>query len=253
MSIAFGLIGRHLGHSFSKGYFESKFRELRIVGEYSNYELPVIDGFRELRKRRPDLRGVNVTIPYKQSVIPFLDMLDPVAEDVGAVNTVLFESGRAIGFNTDVIGFRDSLMEFYDEPPGGKALVLGTGGASRAIAYVLEHFFQFDAVDHASRNPRAAHHRGYPELKEEGLQAYRLIVNTTPVGMAPNQDVCPDLPYETLGSSHYLYDLIYNPEETCFLRTGRSYGAHVQNGMDMLIRQADASYAIWTEGLGIIS
>lgn len=247
MNLNFGLLGKKLGHSFSQAYFTNKFREENIPGTYQNFELPSIDDFPDLLRLQTDLRGLNVTLPYKTEVIPFLDDLSEISEKVGAVNTIRIENGTTKGFNTDVIGFRDSLMEFYDEDPGGKALILGTGGASKAVHYVLMHFFQFDEVCFASRNPSQPEHIAYGEINEVGLQDYQLIVNATPVGMYPEQGDFPDLPYETLGRKHYLYDLVYNPDETEFLKKGRLRLCKVTNGMDMLIRQAEASWRIWTE------
>ena len=247
MKLDFGLIGKKLSHSFSKSYFTNKFREEGIHGEYHNFELPRIEDFPSLLKMHDDLRGLNVTIPYKSSIMDYLDEVSETSRKVGAINTIQVRNGWTKGFNTDVVGFRDSLMEFYREDPGGNALILGTGGASKAVVYVLEHFFQFEEVRFASRNPSQDDHISYPVLNEEGLKDFRLIVNATPVGMYPEQGEFPDLPYDSLGQGHYLYDLIYNPGETEFLKKGRLRHCHVLNGMDMLIRQAEASWRIWNE------
>ncbi len=247
MKLDFGLIGKKLSHSFSKSYFTNKFQEEGIEGAYHNFELPSIDGFPDLLEVHDELRGLNVTIPYKTEVIPYLDEVSEIAEAVGAVNTIRVKNGETKGFNTDVVGFRDSLLEFYKELPGGKALILGTGGASKAVLYVLEHYFQFDEVRFASRNPSSPDHISYPELNDTGLDDFRLIINSTPVGMYPEQGQFPHLPYETLRRDHHLYDLIYNPGETEFLRKGRERNCRTVNGMDMLIRQAEASWRIWSD------
>lgn len=247
MRLEFGLIGKKLGHSFSQSYFTNKFQEENIAGTYNNFELATIDDFTGLLRLQDNIKGLNVTIPYKTEIIPFLDELSSIATAVGAVNTVKVANGKTKGFNTDVIGFRDSLMNFYDEDPGGKALILGTGGASKAIHYVLNHFFQFDQVNFASREPSSPEHIEYAQINEEGLQDYQLIVNATPVGMYPEQGDFPDLPYHSISRDHYLYDLVYNPEETEFLKRGRVARCKVMNGMEMLMRQAEASWRIWTE------
>lgn len=247
MNLDFGLVGKKLSHSFSKSYFSNKFQEEKLPYTYHNYELSDASDVRGLIRVHEDLRGFNVTIPYKTDIIPFLDDLSPVAEKINAVNTVLVQNGQLKGFNTDVIGFRDSLVSFYDEDPGGKALILGTGGASKAVVYVLEHFFQFDEVRFASRTPSHPDHLSYGEINETGLEDYALIVNATPVGMFPEQGEFPDLPYASLSRKNYLYDLVYNPDETIFLQKGRIQHCHIKNGMAMLIAQAEASWEIWMQ------
>lgn len=246
MTKQYGLLGRTLGHSFSRNYFTEKFKELSVDAEYRNFEIQEIASVRELLHIYPELAGFNVTIPYKSDIIPFLDEVEEMAATIGAVNTVLVDEGRMLGFNTDVIGFRDSLAQFYPEGPGGNALVLGTGGASKAVVYVLEHFFAFDRVDVVSRNPSGSL-LGYEQLHETGIGDYRLIINTTPVGMVPHEKEELPLPWRTLRRGQYLYDLIYNPERTPFLQHGERHGCHTLNGMDMLIRQADAAWEIWSE------
>lgn len=248
MKFDFGLIGKKLGHSFSKSYFTNKFREENISGSYHNFELQDISHFPALLETHTELRGMNVTIPYKMEIIPYLDEVSDTVKKVGAVNTIRVDVDGLKGFNTDVVGFRESLLEFYDEDPGGNALILGTGGASKAVVYVLEHYFQFDEVRFASRNPTSGDHISYPELNEKGLKDYRLIVNATPVGTYPELGAFPNLPYDTLTRHHYLYDLVYNPTETEFLKKGRQRHSKVINGMDMLVKQAEASWRIWTEG-----
>ncbi|HHG83886.1 MAG TPA: shikimate dehydrogenase [Bacteroidetes bacterium] len=242
----YGLVGKKLDHSFSRTFFTEKFRQEHLKGIYLNFELPEIDNLPALISTHPDLLGFNVTIPYKKDIIAYLDRLSPISRAVGAVNTVKVErDGRTHGYNTDVIGFRDSLNQFYEAAPGGKALILGTGGASLAIDHVLQHYFQFDEIWYASRNPQQENHLAYAQVHETGLYDYRLIVNCTPVGTAPNIGDAPDLPYATLSKENYLFDLIYNPEKSKFLLNGQHQGAHIKNGMDMLVMQAEASWDIW--------
>jgi shikimate dehydrogenase len=244
MSALYGLIGRKLGHSFSEGYFNEKFKTLGIDAEYRNFELVEIQDLEEMIDLYPQMAGFNVTIPYKTSIIPFLDEVESVAAAVGAVNTVWVDEGRLLGFNTDIIGFRDSLTEFYPEGPGGNALILGNGASAKSVGYVLEHFFAFDRIDVAARNPVLG------QIAIEGLSGpefgqYRLIVNTTPVGMHPHDSLQLPLPWRNLNRNQYLFDLIYNPERTRFLQHGEAQGCKVRNGMDMLVRQADAAWEIW--------
>lgn len=250
MNPQFGLIGKHLGHSFSKDYFTGKFREMRLRASYQNFELDSIENLPSLLEAEPGLLGFNVTIPYKTSILPFLTELSPIAQAVGAVNTVKVDGDRLVGHNTDVIGFRDTMSRFYQAPPGGKALILGTGGASKAVAHVLTRYFSFDEVLFASRKPQNGRHLSYADVNRMGLEAFPLVVNTTPLGMAPNTDF-PQLPYDTVGSSNHFYDLIYNPPETTFLALGKLQGARTMNGMDMLIGQAEASWDIWKEGMQV--
>jgi shikimate dehydrogenase len=245
MTALYGLIGKQLGHSFSRGFFSEKFHNEHIDAVYENFELAQIDAFTALRTAHPNLRGVNVTIPYKEAIIPYLDALSPNAQAVGAVNCIDFRDGLAVGYNTDVIGFRDALAEVYGAGPGGKALILGTGGAAKAVAHVLHHYFEFDAVHFATRNPQGADQFSYAQLAQSGLQGYRLIVNTTPLGMFPAVDASPDLDIATLDRDCLVFDLIYNPEETQLLAAARAHGCPTQNGLDMLMRQAEASWKIW--------
>lgn len=241
----YGLIGKKLGHSFSHEYFNEKFHEEHINAVYLNFELRDVEEIGEVLVKHPELRGFNVTIPYKEKIIPSLHSLDEIAAGVKAVNTVCIElDGTLSGYNTDVIGFRDSLADFYDEGPGGKALLLGSGGASKAVEFTLEHFFEFEQIDVASRKARRGY-VSYENLHSEGLSAYQLIVNCTPLGMAPYPETFPDLPYDSLKPGTYLHDLVYNPEHTEFLNKGRAAGCHVKNGMEMLILQADAAWKLW--------
>lgn len=237
------LLGRHLQHSFSPGYFSRKFEAEGIEGyTYGIMEIPVIEEFPEALRQRPGLTGLNVTIPYKQEVIPYLAKLDETAAAVGAVNTIRFSEEGLIGFNTDVIGFRRTLEGFIPADFGGKALILGTGGASKAVRFVLEKMgipFKF-----ISRQPLEDGFT-YEEADEEVLEGHHLIINTTPLGMYPKVEGFPELPYHALGSRHYLFDLIYNPSETLFLRKGKRRGAYVKNGYGMLVEQAEAAWEIW--------
>ncbi|WP_114782236.1 shikimate dehydrogenase family protein [Botryobacter ruber] len=239
----FGLIGKKLGHSFSKKYFTEKFtREGINDAVYDLYELESIEAFPALLAREPELVGLNVTVPYKEVVIPFLDELDPAAARIGAVNTIRIQNGRKTGYNTDYIGFKHTLEKFFPVQPGAKALVLGTGGASKAVVAALDAL-QI-AHTYVSRNPPAGGVT-YEELNQEMLAAHQLIINTTPLGMYPATEACPPLPYEHLTPAHYLYDLVYNPENTTFMQKGAAAGAQVMNGLDMLYQQADAAWAIW--------
>lgn len=241
----FGLIGYPLVHSFSKGYINAKFQEWgRTDCRYDNFPIASIDEIAGLLKVQTDLVGLNVTIPYKEAVIPFLDELDEVANAVGAVNCIHIRNGKTKGYNTDVFGFEMSIKPFL-ENRYERALILGTGGASKAVAFVLERWgIPFHLV---SRNPQGERKLGYDVLKPEVLHHFPLIINTTPVGTYPDIDACPLLPYEGLTERHFLYDLIYNPEETTFLRLGRLSGAKTMNGHAMLILQADRSWQIWNE------
>jgi shikimate dehydrogenase len=237
----FGLIGKKLGHSFSKRYFSEKFEREGIAdAAYELYELPEITDFPALLVREPELVGLNVTVPYKEAIIPYLDELDESAAKIGAVNTIKIAAGKLKGFNTDFIGFRDTLVRFY--PAEGRALVLGTGGAAKAVWAALESLGI--AYSSVSRNPRE-NELAYTAITPEVLQAYSLIINTTPLGMAPNMDSAPAIPYEALSSRHFLYDLVYNPEQTLFLQKGAAAGAKAINGLPMLYAQADAAWQIW--------
>ncbi|MHC2990438.1 shikimate dehydrogenase [Pontibacter sp. HJ8] len=239
----FGLIGKKLGHSFSKRYFTEKFAKAGIAdARYELYELPEITAFPDLLAREPELVGLNVTVPYKEAVIPYLDELEESAAQIGAVNTIRITQGRTKGYNTDFIGFRDTLQQFYPAGAGSRALVLGTGGAAKAVWAALKALgIGYTSV---SRNP-AAGELAYTSLTPDMLQAYTLLINTTPLGMAPETEHAPAIPYQALTSGHYLYDLVYNPEETLFLQRGREAGASTLNGLAMLHAQAEAAWKIW--------
>lgn len=241
----FGLIGYPLVHSFSKDYFNGKFSEWGLTDcVYENYSIRDIAQFTQLLSAHPDLNGLNVTIPHKESVIPYLTEMDAIAAEVGAVNCIRIQGGVAKGYNTDVYGFEMSIKPFL-ENHYERALILGTGGASKAVAYVLRKWgIPFHSV---SRTPAGEHEMSYDVLKPEVMHHFPLIINTTPLGTYPDIDACPYLPYEGLSQKHFLYDLIYNPQETTFLRLGRLAGAKTMNGYAMLIKQAEKSWEIWNE------
>jgi len=241
----FGLIGYPLGHSFSASFFAKKFDAEGIKAEYRNFPMKDISGFREFLNREPALEGLNVTVPHKQEIIPFLDSLSPTAKSIGAVNTISFirrdKSLELVGDNTDVVGFRRSLEEHL-EAHHNSALVLGTGGSSKAVVHVLEQLgIDITMVSRTSGDKRIT----YRELDDEELDRTTLIVNTSPLGMYPNVETYPEIPYRALSPKHLLFDLVYNPEKTEFLIRGAKYGANTVNGHDMLIYQAEASWEIW--------
>ncbi|MGH1434684.1 MAG: shikimate dehydrogenase family protein [Lewinella sp.] len=246
MMTYFGLIGYPLSHSFSEGYFTEKFAQIGVSDQfcYETYPLPQIADLPALIASKPGLLGLNVTIPYKEAVMTYLDELSPAAADIGAVNTILFEDGKLIGYNTDVMGFEESLDDFLMENggPSANALILGTGGAAKAIAWVLKK--KGINFHYVSRNPIAGQW-SYQDLNEEIIAGVDLIVNTTPLGMSPNIETCPDIPYHCLGKGHRLYDLVYNPTEPLFLKRGRERGAATLNGLAMLHGQAEAAWSIW--------
>lgn len=240
----YGLIGKTLGHSFSRQFFNEKFRREGIDAIYSNYEIPVAADFIQVIKDK-ELVGLNVTIPYKQDVMRMMDSLSDEARAIGAVNVVRIdhEHHKLNGFNTDVIGFMDSIKPLI-QPWHTKALVLGTGGASLAIKYGL-HKLGIEPLS-VSRSKRQGVIT-YDEINCKLLDEYKVIVNCTPLGTFPNVNECADLPYEYLSPLHLLFDLVYNPEETQFLKKGRLQGAVVKNGYEMLVGQAKAAWKIWNE------
>ncbi|MDE6779329.1 MAG: shikimate dehydrogenase [Alistipes sp.] len=238
----FGLIGRTLGHSASQRYFTAKFERESVADcTYSLFELPNIDDVRTLLAGHPDLCGFNVTIPYKREIIPYLSDMSFDARNIGAVNCVRREGERLIGYNTDVDGVRRSFDELLgSESP--KALVLGTGGASQAVQYVLaERGMEYALVSRDGVRGNMT----YGEVSAEVMDEYRLIINATPVGTYPAVDEAPMLPYAFLTPSHYLFDLVYNPPVTQFLDYGRQRGAHILNGETMFRAQAESAWRIW--------
>jgi shikimate dehydrogenase len=240
----FGLAGRSLKHSFSQDYFTRRFADEGITDcEYRLFEVPEAKEICLLFQRYPELVGLNVTIPYKKDVIPFLDKLDQSASETGAVNTIFRRaSGELWGYNTDITGFEKTLRPLIT-PQTDKALVLGTGGASAAVCYVLRK-----VGVRANRVGRTAGQQEltYSALNESIIAAHKLIINTTPVGQYPDMDFAPDIPYRAITQEHVLIDLVYNPQETLFLRHGRQAGALTENGLSMLYSQADAAWQIWS-------
>ena len=239
----FGLIGKKLGHSFSAKYFAEKFeREGLLECDYSLYELPEIECVKEFMLT-PGLVGFNVTIPYKQQIIPYLDALDAQAREVGAVNCVKIErDGRRVGYNTDVDGIRLSLDKLLGGEKVGSALILGTGGASQAVQYVLrERGISYKVVSREKFKADLT----YDDLTQDVMATHRLIINASPVGMYPACDNCPDIPYAMLSGSHYLFDLVYNPLITRFVELGAEQGAATLSGIDMLYAQAESAWKIW--------
>jgi|LZCG01.1.fsa_nt_gb shikimate dehydrogenase len=243
----YGLVGKKLQHSFSKDYFQNKFAKQGINGcQYINIELTDISKLPEIIIHNTEYQGLNITIPYKETVIPFLDELSTISQTIGAVNTIIISrKGNMIklkGDNTDVTGFQESLNNFIPEKISS-ALILGTGGASKAVAYVLKK--QNISFKFISRNPQKGipYHDVTPHL----IGQSQLIINTTPLGMAPNTAALPAIPYAAITPEHYLFDLIYNPPETMFLKKGKQQGAHTKNGTEMLLIQAEASWRLWQE------
>lgn len=241
----YGLIGYPLGHSFSMGYFNEKFKNEAINAVYENFEIPDIQDITTVIGSNPDLAGFNVTIPYKEKVMDYLDYIAPEAAEIGAVNVVkvTHNGERAVlkGFNSDVVGFVNSIKPLL-RPLHKKALVLGTGGASKAVEYGLRKLgLETIKVSRIEKDNTITYGQVTPEL----LSEYKVIVNCTPCGMAPHFDECPNLPYDSIDDSFLLYDLIYNPEETLFLRKGKEKNATVKNGLEMLLLQAEEGWNIW--------
>ncbi len=243
----YGLIGYPLKHSFSIVYFNEKFQSENIDAEYVNFEIPRIEDFMEVIDENPNLCGLNVTIPYKEQVIPYLDELDKDTAKIGAVNVIKIirqPKGKVklVGFNSDIIGFTQSIEPLL-QPYHKKALILGTGGASKAIYHGLLNLGV--KPTYVSRTKKSDAVLTYQELTPEIMEENTVIVNCTPVGMYPKVDFCPDIPYEQLTSKHLLYDLLYNPDETLFMKKGQARGATVKNGLEMLLLQAFAAWEIW--------
>lgn len=249
----YGLIGYPLGHSFSRKFFSEKFEKEGIDAQYLNFEIPSIEEFLEVIKNNPTLKGLNVTIPYKQQVMQYLDDISEEAKAIGAVNVIhvnrqqTTDNRQLIGYNSDVIGFVESIKPLL-KPHHQKALILGTGGASKAIHYGLTKKLGIETL-FVSRQ-RATDNRQqttitYSDITPEVLKEYEVIVNCSPVGMFPHVDECPALPYEAMNENHLLYDLVYNPLETLFMKKGAEQGATVKNGLEMLHLQAIASWEFW--------
>ncbi|MFZ4457059.1 MAG: shikimate dehydrogenase family protein [Bacteroidales bacterium] len=243
----YGLIGYPLSHSFSKGFFNEKFSSENIDATYQNFEIPSINLFHAIIASNPELNGLNVTIPYKEQIIPYLDELDETASEVGAVNVVKFfrtrQGLKLKGYNSDVIGFSRSIAE-YILPHHKKALILGTGGASKAVAYSLKKLgLEYKFVARTAIWGQL----NYTDINKAVLREYTVIVNTTPLGMYPKIDACPEIPYQYITDQHLIYDLLYNPNETKFMKLSKEQGAIVLNGLEMLLLQAFASWEIWQE------
>ena len=233
----FGLIGKSLSHSFSVRYFNEKFYKEGIAdAEYLNFEINDISDFPDLIQRK-ELSGLNITLPYKENIIPFLDELSEDAKSIGAINTIQFKDGKLIGHNTDIIGFKQSISPILDGRDS--ALILGDGGASKAIKLGLEQLnISFKIVTRKSSF-------SYSDISTQDIDLNRIIINTTPLGMFPDTENYPKIPYEALTEKHLLFDLIYNPSETLFLRYGRAHNSKTKNGLEMLQIQAETSWSIW--------
>jgi len=243
----YGLIGYPLKHSFSIEYFNEKFSSENIDAQYVNFEIPEIKDFPEVIEENTDLCGLNVTIPYKEQVIPYLDRLSPNAERIGAINVIkiIREKKKIIleGHNSDIVGFSQSIKPLL-MPYHQKALILGTGGAAKAVCHGLHDFDITTQLVSRTSKPGAI---TYEELTPAVMKEYKVIINCTPVGMYPKVDFCPQIPYNELTHEHLLYDLLYNPNETLFMRKGAEHGAVTKNGLEMLLLQAFISWEIWNK------
>jgi shikimate dehydrogenase len=238
----FGLLGKDIDYSFSRDYFSNKFRVENIQHKYVNFDLENLSTFKSLLSRE-NISGMNVTIPYKEEVIPFLDELDPVAKAIGAVNTIVFKNDKRLGYNTDHIGFQKTLLNHL-KPHHNKALVLGTGGASKAVCYVLEQInIQVLKVSRSEGPDRKAYH----QLSATDYKEHSLLINCTPLGTHPKTDAYPPIDYKQINAQHLLYDLIYNPKVTTFMQMGKAKGATALNGYQMLVEQAEASWSLWMD------
>ncbi|TLP80620.1 shikimate dehydrogenase family protein [Maribacter sp. ACAM166] len=238
----FGLVGRNISYSFSRGYFKRKFNELGLINHsYENFDLESIAELPAVFRNKSNVIGLNVTIPYKEEVLPFLDHIDDSARKIGAVNTIKIDGNGLTGFNTDAYGFKNSLKPHLKEHHK-KALILGTGGASKAIAFVLEELgITFSFVSRSGKKDGFT----YNELTDSIISEYTLIINCSPVGTFPNIEEKPAIPYHKINGNHLLFDLIYNPEESAFLSAGKTNGATICNGLRMLELQAEKAWEIW--------
>ena len=239
----YGIIGHPLTHSFSPAYFKKKFAEQHIDAVYEAFPIATINEFTALLAAHPALEGLSVTIPYKEAIIPHLHEVDPTAAEIGAVNCITIKNGISKGYNTDVIGFEQSLIPLL-HPQHTQALILGSGGAAKAVAWVFKKLsITYKKVSRGKQPGNLTYH----ELTGAVIAQYNLIINTTPLGMYPNPGAMPHLPYDAMTKDHLLYDLIYNPDETLFLTKGKEKGAAIKNGFEMLKLQADASWEIWNK------
>jgi shikimate dehydrogenase len=241
----FGLIGYPLTHSFSKKYFTDKFKKAGLENCYfKNFEIPELAEFNTVLREHPDLVGLSITIPYKEDIVQYLSFSDEIVKQTGACNCIKINEGKLYGYNTDAYGFEQSLIKNL-KPEHKKAMILGRGGAAKAVSYVLTK----NNIPHkfVERHPRLKNSIAYYKLTEALMSEYKLIINCTPLGTFPNDDTYPPLLYNALTSSHYLFDLTYNPEKTLFLQQGEARGATIQNGYEMLEFQAEESWRIWNE------
>ncbi|OCB78683.1 shikimate dehydrogenase family protein [Flavobacterium crassostreae] len=242
----FGLLGKNISYSFSKGYFSAKFEQEAYENySYENFDIPEISLFNTLIKDNPEtLAGINVTIPYKEAVLPFLDQVSKKAKKIGAVNTIKFtKKGKLKGYNTDYYGFKKSLEPML-ESHHKKALILGTGGASKGVCYALKELgIAYTLVSRVQTENSI----GYAAINSKIMQSHTIIINATPVGTSPNIEAYPALPYADFSSKHIAYDLIYNPAETQFLKRAAAEGAQTKNGYDMLVFQAEKAWEIWNK------
>lgn len=243
----FALVGKNISYSFSRGYFTEKFSKLGLAKhEYVNFDIQNIEEFtKKIKEYKNEIKGMNVTIPYKLEIFDFLDKIDKKARKIGAVNTVrITKKGKLIGYNTDVYGFKKSLTPLLKKHHE-KALILGTGGASKAVAYVLDKLnIEYKFV---SRTPKGKDTITYADVSEKVMMSHLLLINCTPLGTHPNIENCPSIPYEFVSEKHMLYDLIYNPSETTFLQKGKEKGATIKNGLEMLEQQAEKAWKIWNK------
>lgn len=241
----FGLLGRNINYSFSKGYFTDKFNNENFEGcTYENFDIQEIDAFADIIKNTPNLKGLNVTIPYKETVIPFLDKLSKKAALIGAVNTIkITKKGKLKGYNTDYYGFKKSLEPLL-QPHHRKALILGTGGASKGVAFALDELnIPYTFVSREAKENAI----DYDRINATAFDNYQIIINSTPVGTSPNTEAYPLIPYQYFTEKHIAFDLIYNPAETQFLKKAKEKGAEIKNGLDMLIFQAEKAWEIWNK------
>ncbi|WP_185855421.1 shikimate dehydrogenase family protein [Blattabacterium cuenoti] len=248
----FGLIGRNIKYSFSKKFFSDKFIKDSIHNSvYKIYDISTIEKVIMIFDN-PYLKGCNVTIPYKISIIPFLNEIDPIAKNIGSINVIKINNKYKIGYNTDILGFEISLINYLHEnlylfgtKMNMNALILGTGGVSKTISYVLNKFkISYKYVSRIKKK-KCNYILSYEEINKDVLKTYKIIINCTPVGTYPNINLCPNIPYEYLSEEHYLYDLVYNPEKTLFLKKGEERGTKIKNGLEMLYIQAEESWKIW--------
>jgi len=241
----FVLVGKNISYSFSKGYFSEKFLKLNLANHsYENLDFQNIEEFPDFIKQNPTISGLNVTIPYKETILPYLDKLSKKAAEIGAVNTIkITKSGKLKGFNTDYIGFKKTLEPLLNSNHK-KALILGTGGASKAVAYALKQLeIPYLYVSRAAIGETIS----YNQLDENTFKEFQIIVNCTPVGTTPNTHLYPDIPYDYFTKNHIAFDLIYNPSETMFLKKAKEQGATIKNGLEMLALQAEKSWEIWNK------